>query len=622
MRKKIFTFLLALAASVGVSWATVITWDQSKLSSMAMNIESGSGIKASDGIEVTAVSTGEFVRFCYGGAIEIGNGEGSGGGYLTFTSSVGNIAQIDINHSGAGEWRNANGDWISPYYENFEGGIFRWSGTPAASITLTGDAPRHIENITSIEFTIEDGGGSTPTPTPSATGGIFANCYDCQRYPDYPTNSGYCNLFYFDDPRVGNENPSGPWKLEFVEYYNPSNSSTEYGSIVDESVANQYGKSPEQMEVYRLYQWQNGAYQPVAYGVLYAYANESNSVEHAAFFEANGHYGCYLTGNTHSYNDDIYITFNEDASTGFADLHPAPTPAVDPAEPVTVVFEANNNQKEVEVTLPHTFACDFLNGQGELDGIIQELYALQYGGYCQAMTVPTATGNEAVTASKDGNNHYIAISEAFEGTATVTGNYVKFLDTEQMGNTPVDYTLSISVQGSTPEPSETTVTWDLSDMASMGTQGGYFKAKGITLMAYGVDNGMSGDGSYGGAFFGGPFVFTTSLGKFTKIEVTNSYLYEQPAFSGDGWTLDGTNAVWEGTPAALVSLVSNFGGITQIKFTIDPNTSTPANSCGDGLTGLLTTACSRFRTTASVPALWTTMMILSLCRGTVRTLPR
>ena len=129
-----------------------------------------------------------------------------------------------------------------------------------------------------------------------------------------------------------------------------------------------------------------------------------------------------------------------------------------------------------------------------------------------------------------------------------------------------------------------TITWTLSDMESMGTQGGYFKAKGITLMAYGVDNGMSGDGFYGGAYFGGPFVFTTSLGKFTKIEVTNSYLYEQPAFSGEGWTLDGTNAAWEGTPAALVSLVSNFGGITQIKFTIDPNTSTPANSCGDGLT--------------------------------------
>ena len=161
-KRKIFALFFALAASVGLSWATVITWDQSKVSTMAMNVSSGSDSKTSDGITVTAVSTGEVVLFGDGCAIEIGNGEGSGGGYLTFTSSVGNIAQIDINHSGAGEWRNANGDWISPYYENFEGGTFTWSGTPAASITLTGDAPRHIENITSIEFTIEDGGGSTP----------------------------------------------------------------------------------------------------------------------------------------------------------------------------------------------------------------------------------------------------------------------------------------------------------------------------------------------------------------------------------------------------------------------------------------------------------------------------
>ena len=159
-----------------------------------------------------------------------------------------------------------------------------------------------------------------------------------------------------------------------------------------------------------------------------------------------------------------------------------------------------------------------------------------------------------------------------------TGNSSTDINVTYVGDLPGD------CGGSTPEPSGTTVTWTLEDMASMGTQGGYFKAKGITLMAYGVDNGMSGDGSHGGAFFGGPFVFTTSLGKFTKIEVTNSYLYEQPAFSGDDWTLDGTNAVWEGTPAALVSLVSNLGGITQIKFTISPNASTPDNSCGDGLT--------------------------------------
>ena len=153
----------------------------------------------------------------------------------------------------------------------------------------------------------------------------FANCYDCWREPEYPTISGQCNLFNFGNPGVGNGNPSGPWKLEFVENYNSS--STKYDSdIVKSSAANKYGKSPEQMEVYRLYQWQNGAYQPVAYGVLYAYANESNTVEHAAFFEAGGYWGCYLTGNTHSNGDDFNITFNEDASTGFADLHGAPTP--------------------------------------------------------------------------------------------------------------------------------------------------------------------------------------------------------------------------------------------------------------------------------------------------------
>ncbi len=168
-----------------------------------------------------------------------------------------------------------------------------------------------------------------PEPTPSATGVIFANCYDCWRTPEYPTISGQCYLHYFDDPRVGNGNPSGPWKLEFVENYNSS--STEYDSgIVKSDVAGEYGKSPGEMEVYRLYQWQNGAYQPVAYGVLYAYANENNQVEHAAFFEASGFWGCYLTDNTHSYGDNINITFNEDASTGFADLHPAPTPTPDP----------------------------------------------------------------------------------------------------------------------------------------------------------------------------------------------------------------------------------------------------------------------------------------------------
>ncbi len=210
--------------------------------------------------------------------------------------------------------------------------IHFFDGTISGDYDLETDFNQMYENITLFGNRIfYTAGGSTPavdpTPTPSATSGIFANCYDCWRNPEYPTISGQCHLFNFGNPYVGNNNPSGPWKLEFVGNYDSS--SSEYDSnIVGNYAASQYGKSPEQMEVYRLYQWQNGAYQPVAYGVLYAYANENNPVEHAAFFEAGGHWGCYFTDNTHSGGDDFNITFDEDASTGFADLHS--TPAIDP----------------------------------------------------------------------------------------------------------------------------------------------------------------------------------------------------------------------------------------------------------------------------------------------------
>ena len=159
MRKKIFTFLLALATSVGLSWATTITWDASKVSSMAMDISSGSDSKTNDGITVTAVSTGD--RVIFGGFIEIFHDNG-GGGYLTFTSSVGNITQIDIVHPYSAEWNNGNAGWPAGWYEAFDGGTFTWSGTPAASVTLTGDAPSHFDGGSSIVFTIEDGGGSEP----------------------------------------------------------------------------------------------------------------------------------------------------------------------------------------------------------------------------------------------------------------------------------------------------------------------------------------------------------------------------------------------------------------------------------------------------------------------------
>ena len=557
-KRKIFALFFALAASIGMSWATVITWDQSKVSSMAMNVSSGSDSKTSDGITVTAVSTGEVVLFGDGGAIEIGNGEGSGGGYLTFTSSVGNIAQIDINHSGAGEWRNANGDWISPYYENFDGGIFTWSGTPAASITLTGDAPRHIENITSIEFTIEDAatavtgvtlnksaaeltvGGENltliPTVLPSnatnkevmwpgtanitvttVEGDYSATCVVtvtdaapanvCGDGLTWELSEGVLTISY-DGEGTGemtdfgyenDQNPVNvaPWKENKSEITTvivgdgvKSIGNYAFNDLSENLKAVTIANSVERIGVFAFTNSEEiteitlpsslktideqcfancgftsitipSGVTSIGYKAFSWCRNLTSLTSEATTPPTLASSVFYKISNTSSiplYVPSGSVTAYEAAAQWNAfDIQgydPAPGGGSTPAGTVTVVFEANNNQKEVEVTLPHTFACDFENGNGELDGIIQELYALQYGGYCPAFNVPTATGNEAVTASKDGNNHYIAISEAFEGTATVTGNYIKYLDTEHMGNTSVDYTLTISVQGSAPAPTE------------------------------------------------------------------------------------------------------------------------------------------------------------------------
>jgi len=124
---------------------------------------------------------------------------------------------------------------------------------------------------------------------------------------------------------------------------------------------------------------------------------------------------------------------------------PEPEPEPEPEE-VTVVFAANGNTKEVTVALPHTFWCDLEYEDGELDGIIQELYALPQGGYCDYYyDGPVAEGNTAVTAGKDNDdNHFITISEAFEGTATVSGKYRKYTE---MDVEIFTYTLTISIKG-------------------------------------------------------------------------------------------------------------------------------------------------------------------------------
>ena len=165
------------------------------------------------------------------------------------------------------------------------------------------------------------------------------------------------------------------------------------------------------------------------------------------------------------------------------------------ADKVTIVFAANNNTKEVTVELPHTFWCSFDDEDGELDLIIQELYGLSMGGFCDDDYAPTATGNAAVTAGKagtTGEDHYITISDVFAGTATVEGSYFGYyqpLEEESPEAHEKEYSLTISIKNYTPEP--VVVTANTLQLVADPTKG---SVAVTNLLGSGiVDNG---DGTY------------------------------------------------------------------------------------------------------------------------------
>ena len=166
---------------------------------------------------------------------------------------------------------------------------------------------------------------------------IFQYCYDCQRSPAYPKTTASTSLSGFANPYVGykgigydaGNTPAGPWKLEYVGLW----STTDNYGIEDFRVSNyQSTYNCTDVPVFRLYQWNATAneYQHAAYGVVCAYANVSNAVEHTAFFDAEHGWGCVLTNSSHS--SSMNITFDEDLTTGITTIIAAATPGAQEIE--------------------------------------------------------------------------------------------------------------------------------------------------------------------------------------------------------------------------------------------------------------------------------------------------
>ena len=107
-----------------------------------------------------------------------------------------------------------------------------------------------------------------------------------------------------------------------------------------------------------------------------------------------------------------------------------------------------------------------------------------------------------------------------------------------------------------------TVTWNKDDITGSGNS---FTKDGVTITAGSIDFNKKN--------FTGGGTFTTTLGNFTKIEVTTGNFNA----SATGWSGSGKSGTWTGTPASSVSFSGDImgmsslpGNTTKFVFTIEP----------------------------------------------------
>ena len=181
---------------------------------------------------------------------------------------------------------------------------------------------------------------------------IFNYGYDCQRNPGYPKR-GYANLYNFKKPCVGlngigtdvDNNPEGPWKVEYVEMYDANHETTMYATdkteydirwrawlvLIDychnvphfqDNPAEFNAFAHDSLPVYRLYQWNGSEYVGVAYGFACARTIwDINNKGRAMLFQVAGtNIGCFLTDSTQSEN--ISMWFDIDLTDGILTFPP------------------------------------------------------------------------------------------------------------------------------------------------------------------------------------------------------------------------------------------------------------------------------------------------------------
>ena len=149
MRKKIFTFLLALAASVGLMNAKV-TWKSCNISDLEVYGTYESYSK--EGVTLSANANKQYVLWQFT-HIDF-HVEGTGG--YTFTAPTGKkFIKIEMT-SGDNGWGNASLGTGWAFTKDGEIGKVTWTGTAASTVELLTEASSFGEGVTSIVFILLD----------------------------------------------------------------------------------------------------------------------------------------------------------------------------------------------------------------------------------------------------------------------------------------------------------------------------------------------------------------------------------------------------------------------------------------------------------------------------------
>ena len=167
--RKTFTLLIALLALTVNSWATsTVTWTEQDVATVALTCENVNEVQTSspiNGITVSLTKTSNVDHCQFTVKEPWINGTG---GYLTFTSTVGDISSIVITCSTV--YGRPNEFDLSTGWTYMDDGVtktFTWAGTSSNEVVLSGNGLDFI--ISSIVFSAEEIEPTPVDPTPSVS---------------------------------------------------------------------------------------------------------------------------------------------------------------------------------------------------------------------------------------------------------------------------------------------------------------------------------------------------------------------------------------------------------------------------------------------------------------------